>query len=82
MGGAIQWYENLRSLVRRALEEMLCKGANAVREFEHSLLGDIEGTLIHRDKPTKTQCARILQLRCPACFGGSIYRISEQYQDK
>ena len=76
-GSAVQWYDCLKVTVRRSIE-------NAIEEAHTSISSPPEPAsaaefpdtappvpdMPSYYKPSSTEAARLLQKRCPACFGG------------
>ncbi|CAA7265927.1 unnamed protein product [Cyclocybe aegerita] len=57
LGYAIQWYDGLVTLVSKSLKDAL----RIMDQMDESI----------DSKTRKSQCAQLLQDRCPACFGGT-----------
>lgn len=77
-GAAVQWYDCVRGEIRKSVSDAI---ESAYRQGEASSasgsLASTSGTQLPADVPTfdqpsSTHCARLLQQRCPACFGGSM----------
>ena len=68
-----QWYDCVRVEIRKsvsdAIEDAYCK-MQAYSTSEESNSTSQQLSMPTFDQPSLTHCARILQQRCPACFGG------------
>ncbi|KZT18731.1 hypothetical protein NEOLEDRAFT_1143025, partial [Neolentinus lepideus HHB14362 ss-1] len=62
LGYAIQWYDTLQSRADRDVERFVDEARSRVREDIRAQSSQEEGA--------DEECARVLQQRCPACFGG------------
>lgn len=82
---AVQWYDTLKAMVRRHVENAI-EAAHIQLDSSQPIPpsplsphpSPIKGTTTGSeppdaptwDKPSSTDAARLLQMRCPACFGG------------
>ncbi|KAG6852745.1 hypothetical protein C0991_009388 [Blastosporella zonata] len=78
LGYAIQWYGNLHVRVEQAVEAALISADTHNRQHPQSMVPDDNSPDDNSTLPTQPlgsgspfECARILQKRCPACFGGA-----------
>ena len=84
-GSAVQWYDCLKVAVRRSVEAAIEKAHEDIRSHSSppqpappgvpGPLGAEKPKSLPPDvptyyKPSSTEVARLLQKRCPACFGG------------
>jgi hypothetical protein len=78
-GSAVQWYDCLKVTVRRSIENAIEQAHDSISTSSQSVPSaspDIEGpkpsapNVPSYYKPSSTHAARLLQKRCPACFGG------------
>jgi hypothetical protein len=76
-GSAVQWYDCLKVTVRRSIENTIQKAHDNISQPVKSTVPefpDIETSSTpdapSYHKPSSTEAARLLQKRCPACFGG------------
>jgi len=79
LGYAIQWYDCLRILVQKKVDTVLeesAKEIQGVRRPDIDLPNTTTASSTSSPKPpalTPSECAPILQQRCPACFGGTTF---------
>jgi hypothetical protein len=80
-GSAVQWYDCLKVTVRRSVENAVEKAHVSISSLPNPIPSAAEppGTekllpstldVPSYYKPSSTEAARLLQKRCPACFGG------------
>ncbi|KAG6849270.1 hypothetical protein H0H93_009877 [Arthromyces matolae] len=88
LGYAIQWYDNLQVLVEEQVEAAIVSADQDLQDSKslpsqsepvqpknaHCLRPDAEKPSSQPETSgLKEECARILQRRCPACFGGTVF---------
>ncbi|KAG6847291.1 hypothetical protein H0H93_009034 [Arthromyces matolae] len=74
---AIQWYDNLQVLVEERVEAAVVSADKALQDSK-SLSSQSEPVQLDKSssQPVSNglnECSRILQRRCPACFGGTVF---------
>ena len=78
-GSAVQWYDCLKVTVRRSVKNAIEQAHDSISTSSQPVQStvpespDIEGLapdVLSYYKPSSTHAARLLQKRCPACFGG------------
>ena len=68
-GAAVQWYDCVRGEIRKSVSEAIESAYHQTQASSDSHPSTSTSTWDH---PSLTHCARLLQQRCPACFGGSM----------
>ncbi|KAG6893224.1 hypothetical protein C0992_010832 [Termitomyces sp. T32_za158] len=90
LGYAAQWYDNLQIRLAHHVEATILKSDTQIQEQKDLFHPTAPSELIphpvsidtpHPPSLTPGECARLLQQRCPACFGGNLFGrpLKEEY---
>ncbi|KAG6887512.1 hypothetical protein C0992_011981 [Termitomyces sp. T32_za158] len=91
LGYAAQWYDNLQLHLERYVDAAVLHSDTRIQKNMSQRMDnaakDLQAPLIPSEIPSSTdetssqsECARLLQQRCPACFGGELFGRSLKHE--